>query len=184
MRGANLFDRSYTTHSFRVGGALSQQLVGAPVDAIMRLFGWKTRSVAERCTGAIMSQGNPEAKRVKTQRGHTVAYDRQHTELTYDQANRLPRTPEFQKDFADFRSTRTSAVSNKTFWKEYHEANVEHTLPQKQNAAIRLRRHGEVRVEQNQPWLGGLILFQSTRTSIKTGGEAIPRVNFGQKWWN
>ena len=98
MRGANHFHQSYTMHSFRVGGALSQQLAGTPVDAIMRLAGWKTRSMAQRYIRATTNQGSPEAKRVKTQRQHTVAYDRQYTELTYDQANRLPLTQEFHKD--------------------------------------------------------------------------------------
>ena len=74
----------------------------------MRLVGWKTQSVAETYIGATTSQSNPEA-----QRGQTVAYDRQHTELVHDQANRLPLTPEFQQDFAAFRSTQTSGASNK-----------------------------------------------------------------------
>lgn len=62
MRRAKLFDQSYTMHSSRVGGALSQDLAGTPVDAIMRLVGWKTRSVVERYIGATTSQGNPRSE--------------------------------------------------------------------------------------------------------------------------
>ena len=60
MRGADLFDQNYTMHPFRVGGALSQQLAGTPVDAIMRLIGWKTRSVAERYTERQRLRATPK----------------------------------------------------------------------------------------------------------------------------
>ena len=86
------------------GERLYQQLAGTPVDAIMRL-------VAERYIGATTSQSNPEAKRVKKQRGQTVAFDRQHTEMVHDQVNHLPLTPEFSQDFAAFKSTHTPGAS-------------------------------------------------------------------------
>ena len=70
-------------------------------------------SVKRRYIGPKTSRSNPRAKRVKTQRGQTVAYDRQHTELVYDQANRLPWKPEsWEQEFGAFRSTRTSGASN------------------------------------------------------------------------
>lgn len=48
----------------------------------------------------------------KVQRGHTVGFDGEHSESTYDQVNRLPSplTPEFQKTFAAFGSARASGA--------------------------------------------------------------------------
>ena len=47
----------YTMHSFRVGGSVNQSLAG-PIDAMMDMGGWKTRTMAKHCIGATCS-GNP-----------------------------------------------------------------------------------------------------------------------------
>ena len=83
-------------------------------------------------------------------------------------AKRMPLTPEFQKDFAALRSTRTSGVSSNQdlMGNGYHESHVEHTRPQKTKHGSKitintcgacgtaLRRLGEEWVEQNKHgWL-------------------------------
>lgn len=57
----------YTMHSFRVGGSLTQSLEGTAVDAIMRLAGWKTESVAVRYIGPTMSAPAVGSKRGRGQ---------------------------------------------------------------------------------------------------------------------
>ena len=100
--------------------------------AIMRLVGWKTRSVAERYIGATTSQSNPEARRVKTRRGRTVAYDTQRTKLgirpsepvavdTGISARFLPHSGQHVR-----RGHLTTRFNGKNV---YHEGYVEHTRP-------------------------------------------------------
>ena len=60
----------FTMHSFRVGGSLSKSLAGTAVDEIMKIGGWKTKSVARYYIGATSSG---QVRGSKKKRGHSYA---------------------------------------------------------------------------------------------------------------
>ena len=98
LRAAGLPDH-FTIHSFRVGGSLSQSLAGTPVDEIMKIGGWKTRSVAEQYIGQTRSQDQ--------------VVPAQGVEVAYQAADAAPKAADFQARFAACRTTRNAPNKRK-----------------------------------------------------------------------
>ena len=73
-------------HSLRVGGCLSKSLAWTAVDAITKIGGWKTKSVAKYYIGATSSGKVLGSKRKRGQ--------------SYASASELPLSPESHKYFA------------------------------------------------------------------------------------
>ena len=73
-------------HSLRVGGSLTKSLAGTAVDGIMKIGCWKTEAIAKYYIGATSSGRIHGGKRERGQ--------------SYANANRLPLSPEFERDFA------------------------------------------------------------------------------------
>lgn len=78
----------FTMHSVRVGGSFSKSLALTAVDAIMKIGGWKTESVAKYYIGATSS-------------GNVHGCKRRSARATYVDASELPLPPEFEEDFAE-----------------------------------------------------------------------------------
>ena len=85
LRAAGLPHR-YTMHSFRVGGSVAQSLDGTAMDAIMKIAGWRTESVAKRYVGATTSVGATGSKRIRSE--------------LYADSNALPLSADFTCDFS------------------------------------------------------------------------------------
>ena len=64
LREADMEDKRYTLHSFRVGGAASHHMDGTAMDVLMEYVGWKSAAVAGRYVGVTASAaGSRGAKR-------------------------------------------------------------------------------------------------------------------------